>query len=116
MNTDAHYERFEHLPMEQQHSSPPTEAEQNHLARAHDPSLQRTPGAGRALSRPGSITWVRPSELATTIGTPMLRSTQALPTTPLKRLRRPAPHRATRVSRAGIARPQPTTTHEGLGL
>jgi len=120
VNTDAHYQRP--LPGHEPEvpSTPPTEAELSSLARHGDPSLIR-PAEPTPRSAGGrSIAWVRPSELATTVASPVLvRGAEAHATLARQVRRAPASAARTgrRVTRSAIARPpRATPTQDGLGL
>jgi hypothetical protein len=121
VNTDAHYER--HLPEQpaaQTPPTPPTEAELSALARHGDPSLTHRPEPTHRSSRGRSIAWMRPSELATTITTPIFKrgaDVQAELARQVRRAPSSAARAGRRVTRSAIAQPGPTTpTREGLGL
>ena len=102
-------------PVVAQEPAAPAAVEPNLLALHGDPSLRRE---DPALDRAGdgrTIAWVRPSELPTMVGTPVLRRAMDAQSETVRRVRR-AP---ARVSRSMIAEPQPavpTRRDEGLSL
>ena len=120
MNTDAYYEHHLPLPETQAPPTPPTEAELSALARHRDPSLSHRPEPTLRSATGRAIAWVRPSELTTTLTSPMLKRGADLQAELARHARR-APSAAARasrrVTRSAIARPEQTTpTQEGLGL
>ena len=120
MNTDAYYER--HLPAleTQAPPTPPTEAELSALAQHGDPSLSPRPEPTLRSAAGRSIAWVRPSDLATTLTSPMFKRGADLQAELARHaLRAPsaAARAGRRVTRSAIARTEQTTpTQEGLGL
>ena len=120
MNTDAHYGRHVPAPETPAPPTPPTEAELSSLARHDDPSLSHRPDPTLRSAAGRSIAWVRPSDLATTLTSPMLKRGADLQAELARQTRR-APSAAARagrrVTRSAIARPEQTTpSQEGLGL
>jgi hypothetical protein len=117
VNTDAYYERQPTRPEPQAPPTPLTEAELSALARHGDPSLALQ--SGSLLPRAGgrSITWVRPSELVTSVTSPMLRRGTDLQAELARRAPSAVSPAGRRVTRSAIARPELTVpTREGLGL
>ena len=86
--------------------------EPNHLAVHGDPSLRREPPTSEHPGHRGSLVWIRPSELPTVVGTPVVRRTADLQAESARRLRR-AP---SRISRSTIARSTITTVTTASGL
>lgn len=117
MNSDAYYEHPAHQQEPDASTTPLTEAELSVLARHGDPSLARPIGATNRTAYERSIAWVRPSELATTVASPVVKRGAEFQTSIARRARK-APTRAVqRVTRSAIARPELSApTQEGLGL
>ena len=124
MNTPEPYERRKDRPVAK--SEPPAGAHQvAALAVYEDPSLtvgQATSPAGNRSQR-ASITWLRPTDLLTSIGAARLRQAADAQADAVRRSRR-APLIAVsrlrrRVSHSSIARPAPavpTTASPGNGI
>jgi hypothetical protein len=117
VNTDAFYEHPAHQREPDAATMPLTEAELSVLARHGDPSLARPTSLTHRTASERSIAWVRPSELATTVASPVVKGGAEFQTNIARRARK-APTRAVqRVTRSAIARPeQSAPTQEGLGL
>lgn len=116
MNTDAYYEHPAHQREPDAASTPLTEAELSVLARHGDPSLARPTGVPHRASE-RSIAWVRPSELATTVASPVVKRGAEFQTNIARRARKAPTGAAQRVTRSAIARPeQSAPTQEGVGL
>ncbi len=121
MNTTDLYERREDRTLADE---PPTQQQSQQevsaLAVHSDPSIaapSTTTDTDRA--RP-TVAWVRPSDLPTLIGAPMVGRGIDLQSELVRRSRR-APVKATararlRITRSAIARPEPTTPTGGLQL
>ena len=120
MNTDAQYEDHRPRPKEQDPPSPPTELELSTVARYDDPPLTHSADPTSRSAGGWSIVWARPSELATTVASPMLRRGAEVQANLARQARRaPAPAARTgrRVTSSAIAWPQQAgPTQEGLGL
>lgn len=120
--TDSYERRVDRALPEQQTTQPPSEDGTADLAIHRDPSIPApAPPEGRS-QRPG-VAWVRPSELPTLLGSPVVRRGIDLQAELVRRSRH-APIKAARagrrITRAVIARPtQPSTTatrSEDFGL
>lgn len=113
MNNNEFYERREDRMMpEPATPQPHTEDAVTALAVHRDPSVSsKASNADAKTQRPG-IAWVRPSELPTLVGSPLVRRGIDLQSELVRRTRR-APLKAARagrrVSRTSIAHPEPAT-------
>ena len=107
MNTPATYIRDTQMVMSTDGKDQPSPV--HHVAVHGDPSVRRSPVAGPGTAG-RSVTWVRPSELPTMVGTSAASRALAVHSTWAGRVRR-APARVTRsaVARATVG-PQPEQT------
>jgi hypothetical protein len=120
VNTDARYDRRVPDRTTQVPDPPPTEAALSALAHHRDPSLTQRSGNRQTSTGARSLEWVRPSELATSVTTPMLQRGADLQAE-LARHARHVPltgaRAGRRVTRSAIARPDPSApSREGLRL
>jgi hypothetical protein len=123
VNTPEFYERREDRALPDQPAAQPRPEEgAAPLAVHRDPSLPATTPTDQAkLQRPG-VAWVRPSDLATLLGSPAARRGIDLQNELVRRSRRSpitAARAGRRITRTAIARPEPaasTTPGEELGL
>lgn len=132
MNNPDPYDRRTDRSLHEDPTRPPQpesaepSAEHSPLAVHRDPSQPGpdTPDAGQSQGR-RSIAWVRPSDLATVTGAPLLRRGIDLQAELTRRARRAPTATARagrRITRTAIARPEPTqatttsTSREGLEL
>ena len=121
MNTPDFYERREDRTLpEQSPTLPEPQDEVSTLARHRDPSLQSPGSTGQPDRARRTVSWVRPSELPTVIGTSWLSRGIDLQSELVRRSRRAPAKAATqanrRITRTAIARPGPIAPTEGLHL
>lgn len=124
MNNDESYERRgDRMVPQPPTREPRTEDAVTALAVYRDPSVSVAPSGVEATTQRPGIAWVRPSELPTFVGSPLIRRGSDLQSDLIRRGRR-APLNAARtgrrVSRTSIAAPEPATPSvtsiEELGL
>ena len=121
MNTPDFYERREDRTLPAQSPTlPEPQVEVSTLARHRDPSLQSPGSTGQPDRARRTVSWVRPSELPTVIGTSWLSRGIDLQSELVRRSRRAPAKAATqanrRITRTAIARPGPIAPTEGLHL
>jgi len=115
VNTDP-YER--HLDRSLDASEParePAESELSALAKHADPSVRPAGSTAAQDAASSSVSWVRPSDLPTVVGSKFTRRGIDLQAELNRRAQR-APRSAARVTRRAIARPSPSTPTTDRGV